>query len=141
MDTYPLRLHPGQDLKRELDALVRAKNWPAACILMGIGSLRSAPIRYAGAETPETVEGPLEILSLGGTLSADGSHLHILVSDRNGVPKGGHLTDGAMVYTTAEIVLGIVSGWDFSRDVDPTTGYAELMVNQKSPRGTTQCRE
>ena len=51
MKTHPLRLVPGQDLKRELDALAQARDWSAACVLTGIGSLSSVAIRFAGAET------------------------------------------------------------------------------------------
>jgi predicted DNA-binding protein with PD1-like motif len=130
MNTYSLRLTPGQDLKQELDGLVAEMKWSAACILTGIGSLRSAAIRFANAEMAEMLEGPFEIISLGGTLSRDGSHIHILVCDGEGVPKGGHLKEGAIVNTTAEIVLGILPGWDFTRRGDPETGCAELGVTR-----------
>lgn len=135
MKTYSLRLFPGQDLKLELDNLVKAQNWTAACILTGLGSLRSVAIRFANAKTVATLEGPLEIVSLSGTLSQDGSHIHILVSDRDGVPTGGHLKEGAIVNTTIELVLGILSDWDFSRKTDPATGFAELNVGRLTADG------
>lgn len=135
MTTFCLRLTPGQDLKRELDGLVEANKWPAACILTGVGSLRPAAIRFASAHTVEMIEGPLEIISLSGTLSRDGSHIHVLVSDRNGFPKGGHLKEGAIVNTTAEIVIGVLPEWDFSRKADPETGCAELTVRLSGRAG------
>tara|TARA_R110002096_G_scaffold104771_15_gene230746 strand:- start:2618 stop:2995 length:378 start_codon:yes stop_codon:yes gene_type:complete len=117
-------------LKRELDGLIENRKWPAACVVTGIGSLRTAAIRFAEAETAEILEGPFEIISLGGTLSRDGSHLHILVSDHHGMAKGGHLKEGAIINTTAEIVLGILPEWEFTRKLDPETGCAELTVEE-----------
>ena len=131
METHPIRLRPGQDLKQALDDLVRKEKWPAVCILSGIGSLSVAAIRYAGREEIEMLEGPLEIISLAGTLSKDGSHLHILVSDSTGASFAGHLKEGAIVNTTAEIVLGILSDWQFSKEIDPQTGYPELVVKRQ----------
>jgi predicted DNA-binding protein with PD1-like motif len=126
MKTHSLRLSPGQDLKAALDGLVSAKKWPAACILSAVGSLSSTALRYADAENAEILEGPFEIIALSGTLSRDGSHLHILVSDSEGESKGGHLKEGSVVRTTAEIVIGILPGWKFTREIDPETGYLEL---------------
>ena len=128
MKTHPLRLVPGQDLKRELDALAQARDWSAACVLTGIGSLSSVAIRFAGAETTELLHGPWEIISLGGTLSRNGPHLHILVSDREGVTRGGHLMDGSIINTTAEIVIGVLPEWEFTREADEETGHAELTI-------------
>ena len=52
------------------------------------------------------VAGPLEIVSLVGTLSADGCHLHASVSNGEGRTSGGHLLEGCPIYTTAEVVIG-----------------------------------
>ncbi len=130
MDTYSIRLTPGQDLKREIDDLAKREKWAAACILTGVGSLTEAAIRFADEENAEILPGPLEIVSISGTLSQDGSHIHILVSDSNGVPTAGHLKEGAVIYTTAEIVFGILSGWQFTRHLDQNTGCAELAVER-----------
>ncbi len=135
LETYAIRLLPGQDLKREIDALVRSEKWDAACILTGVGSLDRAAIRFADAEVAEILEGPLEIVSLGGTLSQDGSHLHISVGDSAGVVSAGHLTEGAVIYTTAEVVLGVLPEWSFTRDLDPATGFVELSVRRRQGGG------
>lgn len=131
METDCLRLTPGQDLKRELDDLRAARGWAAACVLTGIGSLATAAIRFANEEEAVTLEGPFEIVAMGGTLSRDGSHIHLLVSDREGVTRGGHLKEGAIIRTTAEIVIGILPGWDFTREFDPDTGCAELVIGRR----------
>ncbi len=129
--THAIRLLPGQDLKRQIDECVRKEKWDAACVITGIGSLNTAAIRFAGKDSVERLEGPFEIVSLAGTLSNDGSHIHILVSDGDGVPTAGHLKEGSIVRTTAEIVIGILAGWRFGRDVDPATRCCELSVERQ----------
>ena len=130
MKTFPIRLLPGDDLKQCLDALVRKEEWPAAIVLTGIGSLDGAMIRFADRAEATRIDGPLEILSLAGTLSMEGSHLHLLVSDENGSATGGHLKEGSVVRTTAEIILGVLPDWTFGRQPDPATGFPELKVGR-----------
>ncbi|MFT5701807.1 MAG: putative DNA-binding protein with PD1-like motif [Desulforhopalus sp.] len=74
MDTLPFRLHPGQDLKIELDRLVDTHEIDAACILTCVGSLTTAVLRFANQETSEKLDGYFEIVSLTGVLSRHGSH-------------------------------------------------------------------
>jgi hypothetical protein len=62
---------------------------------------------------PESPGGKHEIVSLVGTLALDGDHLHIAVSDSTGRTIGGHLMEGSLVYTTAEIAVG--EGWPSMR--------------------------
>ena len=101
MDTLPLRLHPGQDLKTELDRLVEKHEIEAACVLTCLGSLTTAVLRFANQETSERLDGHFEIVSLTGVLSMHGSHYHIMVADEHGRSYGAHLMDGCKVYTTA----------------------------------------
>ena len=88
MRTLVLRLNPGDDLRASLDSALAASGSEAAFIVSGIGSLNGASIRLAGAPTPARIEGELEILTLAGSLSPDGSHLHISVSDAEGSSRG-----------------------------------------------------
>jgi len=44
------------------------------------------------------------------------------------VTLGGHLQDGNIVRTTAELVIGELTDVSFSRLLDPETGYDELVV-------------
>ncbi len=84
-------------------------------------------LRYAGKSEASEVRGDLEILSLGGTLTAlGGVHLHVSVSNGEGQCMGGHLLDGSIVRTTAEIVLGEAEELRFTRAHDPATGYKEM---------------
>lgn len=80
----------------------------AAFVAQGIGSPSVARIRFAGAP--------------------DGPHLHIAVSDAAGKVTGGHMGPGCVVRTTAEVLVMLVPGHRFSREIDPATGYKELFV-------------
>ncbi|WP_092741489.1 PPC domain-containing DNA-binding protein [Hymenobacter psychrophilus] len=126
--TYALRLRPGQDLRRELLAFAQVHNLRAACILTGVGSLTTTTLRLANQEGPTVYQGHFEIVSLVGTLSVNGSHLHLSVADSTGRTLGGHLLDGNSIYTTAELVIGELPALDFRRETDPTFGYQELVV-------------
>lgn len=123
-----LRLHPGQDLRRELTALAEREGLEAAAVVTCVGSLTRVALRYADRSEPTTLEGKFEIVSLVGTLSRHGAHLHLSVSDGEGRTLGGHLLDGSTVYTTAEIVLTVLPGLRFTRAPDPQTGFKELVV-------------
>ncbi|MCY7349783.1 MAG: DNA-binding protein [Cytophagaceae bacterium] len=133
MTAIALRLGPGQDLKASLDAFVKRQNLAAVCILTCVGSLTKVPLRYANQPEAEVLTGHFEIVSMTGTLSAlSGSHLHLSVSDSTGRAIGGHLLEGSVVYTTAEIVLGVLPAYQFAREPDPKTGYRELVIQKKA---------
>ena len=133
MKVVPLRLKPGDDLRRVLEAWMGQQQEQAGCVISAVGSLSLAQLRFAGAAEASTISGDLEILSLAGTLSADGAHLHITIADSTGSVIGGHLCHGSLVRTTAELVLGLLPQWRFRRVLDPATGCAELQI---SPRTT-----
>jgi predicted DNA-binding protein with PD1-like motif len=129
LKTYALRLRPGDDLRQQLTAFAQAHHILAGTMLTCVGSLTVATLRLANQEGPTVYRGHFEIVSLVGTLSTNGSHLHLAVSDSTGRTIGGHLLDGCRVYTTAEIVLGELPALDFRREADPTFGYQELVVH------------
>jgi len=128
MQVFAMRVLPGQDLRATLERRVRRLHAPAAIVLTCVGSLTRARIRFAGSREGAHVDGPLEIVSLGGTLSSAGAHLHIAVADASGNVKGGHLLTGCIVRTTAEIAVGVLPRTRFSRTLDARTGYRELRI-------------
>jgi len=140
MKTFALRLHPGQDLKQSLVAFSREHNLRAGFILTCVGSLSRAGLRLAARPETTLYEDNFEIVSLTGTLCPDGSHLHISISDGRGVTLGGHLQNGNIVRTTAELVIGELEGVSFSRLPDPQTGYDELVVTEQKPGSQEQPR-
>lgn len=128
LEILPVRLRPGTDLRDALTALPRDRAFAAGFILSAVGSLGQARLRLAGAETVWERTADFEILTLSGTLGPDGPHLHLALADATGALVGGHVLTGCLVRTTAEIMVGIVSGWAFRRAIDPATGYPELRL-------------
>ncbi|MBK8267371.1 MAG: DNA-binding protein [Planctomycetes bacterium] len=130
MQTHALRLTPGRDLRAELESFTRNHNIQAGCILTAVGSLTRANLRYGGNSEGAVTTGDLEIVSLVGTLSSDGPHLHLAVADESGKVTAGHMLEGCTIRTTAEIVIGELEGVAFSRAEDPRTGHRELKIEK-----------
>ncbi len=51
--------------------------------------------------------------------------------DGTGKKVGGHLLDGNVIYTTAEIVLVDLPGASFSREPCKLSGFNELVVKER----------
>jgi hypothetical protein len=128
MQAHPLRLSPGDDLRVAIEDALRQRNLQAAFVIQGIGSLDIAALRFAGAEAPTEIRGDLEILTLAGSVSLDGAHLHMSIADARGQVLGGHVARGCRVRTTAELLLVSVPGYSFVRVLDPGTGFMELQI-------------
>lgn len=128
---HAFRLKPKQDLKAAIQELVNEKQIKAGWISTCVGSLTNYNIRFANQPNGSEGSGHFEIVSLTGTVSVNGSHLHISISDSTGKTTGGHLMDGCIVYTTAEIVILSSNELVFKREKDETTGWQELLVEEK----------
>jgi len=151
MQAHCIRLKPDDDLVTSLldaarDAMAASNNSRSAFVLSAVGSVKmltvrtaSAPLLHDGGKAEAkkggaahdtlTFEENLEVTSLVGTFSCDGAkHLHVSVSDASGKSFGGHLLEGK-VFSTLEIVLGTIAGVVFEREVDPKTGYRELVIS------------
>ena len=131
MKAIPVRLHPKKDLREGIEEFCRHQKIHSACILTCVGSLSIARLRMAGEADIIEKNGPFEIVSLVGTISKDGGHFHCALSDSKGEVWGGHLANGSLIYTTAELVLGVMTEHQLHREHDPETGYPELVVIQK----------
>jgi predicted DNA-binding protein with PD1-like motif len=107
---------------------VKEKRVEAGCVLSGVGSLTHAAIRLANREYTSEYDGYFEIVSMTGTVSIHGSHLHISVSDGDGKTVGGHFESGCKIYTTAEIVIAIFDDVIYKREFAEDSGYDELTV-------------
>jgi predicted DNA-binding protein with PD1-like motif len=105
----------------------------SAFVVCGIGSLVDARLRFAAQEEATTIPGPSEIVSLSGSLSADGAHLHMSVATPDGTVIGGHVVYGNTIRTTAEVLLVFLPEWHLTREHDPSTGYQELFVRSLGP--------
>ena len=131
MKTFAIRLKADQDLKENLSSFVEQNNIQAGFILTAVGSLKQATLRFASQNYSQVFKQRFEIVSLVGTLSTHGLHLHISLSDRHGKTLGGHLLDGCIIYTTAEIVIGTSEDFIFLRTMDENTGSKELEIQPK----------
>jgi len=131
MKVFTLRLKPKEDLKQSLQLFVAEKQIFAGCILTTVGSLEQAGVRFADRPVARILRRRFEIISLAGTLSIHGVHLHIGLADSWGRMVGGHLSQGCIIYTTAEIVLAELPHYEFDRQLDRHTGYSELVIHHR----------
>lgn len=136
MQAVPLRFSPGDDLRARIESALREVNAQAAFVMQGIGSLSIAQLRFAGEDQSTEMRGDLEILTLAGSVSPNGAHLHMTVSDNSGRVTGGHVAPGCIVRTTVELLLAVLPEHQFSRDHDAETGFAELTIRPNpTPNG------
>lgn len=131
MQIFTFRLKAGQDLLDEVEAVVAEKNIEAGCVLSAVGSLTHATLRLANREYYSEYEGHFEIVSMTGTVSVHGSHLHISISDGDGKTIGGHLVPGCKIYTTAEMVLAVFEDVVYKREYAADSEYDELVIKQR----------
>lgn len=126
------RLKNGQDLRNEIEKIAKANDIRAGALLSVVGGLKKAVLRAPVIERHnpivKTWDVDLEIVSGTGTVSRNGSHVHISVSDGDGATFGGHLQEGCIVRSTAEVVILIFDDVEYKRLPDQETGYDELVV-------------
>ena len=126
--SHALRLLPGADLKQSIIDYVGVQKIEAGWVLSCVGSVRTLALRFANQKETTLKSGFFEIVSLTGTVSVNGCHLHCSVSDETGNTTGGHLMEGSIIYTTAEIILGESKKHVFTREKDIATGFNELRI-------------
>ena len=125
------RLKRGSDLKESIEKICKENDIDTAIVLSGVGCLYEARIRLAKAEGFLEDKNDYEIVSLNGTISKGSAHIHIALSDETGKTIGGHLSEGCLVNTTCELVLGVLEEYTSSRPFDPNTGYDEINFVKK----------
>jgi predicted DNA-binding protein with PD1-like motif len=129
---YALRLKPGDDIVLELRKFARMHELQAVSIVTCVGSLTEAQLRYANVSEWARVTGHFEIVSLVGTVDAEGEHLHISLSDGTGRMIGAHFGPGSAVYTTAEIILAELTDLIFTREPCQLSGWDELTIRRRT---------
>ncbi len=122
------RLLPNQDLRFEIEKLVKENHIQAGVLLSIVGCLTKLRLRVADGKTVKEWTDQFEIVSGTGTVSESDCHLHISASDQNGNTIGGHLKDGCLVGTTIEVVILVFEDVAYKREPDQATGYDELVV-------------
>jgi predicted DNA-binding protein with PD1-like motif/glutaredoxin len=107
MRSVPLHLEPGSDLRRSLEKLAQEQN-ASGFVLGVVGNLAQAAFQCPGKIAPTVLRGELEIITLQGTLSPEGVHLHLSLSDGECRVWGGHLEPGSRVLKGADLLVGLL---------------------------------
>ena len=107
MQSLPLTLSPGSDLHQSLEVLSREQQI-TGFVLGVVGNLTRAAFQCPGQPEPTILEGDLEVITLNGTLSPKGVHLHLSLSDGACQVWGGHLEPGTLVQKGVDLLIGIL---------------------------------
>jgi predicted DNA-binding protein with PD1-like motif/glutaredoxin len=114
MQPLPLKLAPGSDLRLSLEALAQ-KDGISGFVLGVVGNLTKASFQCPGQAEPTVLEGDLEVITLNGTFSPEGVHLHLSLSDGACQVWGGHLEPGTIVQKGVDLLIGVLE----QREVRP----------------------
>ena len=117
---YPPKATSG--LKKRTYGFAEQHKIKAGFVATCVGSLEQVNLRYANQSGGTLLKGHFEILSLSGTFNQTSAHLHLSIADSTGRTIGGHLLDENLIYTTAEIVIGVLLDIEFTRETDTTYG-------------------
>jgi predicted DNA-binding protein with PD1-like motif/glutaredoxin len=107
MRAKPFHLEPGADLRSSLEAIAQREN-SVGFVLSVVGNLSQASFACPGTEGPTVLQGDLEIITLQGTLTPQGVHLHLSFSDGTCQVWGGHLEHGSHVLKGADLLVGFL---------------------------------
>ena len=107
MQPLPLKLAPGSDLRLSLEELAQ-RDGISGFVVGVVGNLTKASFQCPGQAEPTVLEGDLEVITLNGTLSPEGVHLHLSLSDGACQVWGGHLEPGTIVQKGVDLLLGVL---------------------------------
>ena len=107
MQPLPLKLAPGSDLRLSLEELAQREGI-SGFVLGVVGNLTKASFQCPGQAEPTVLEGDLEVITLNGTFSPEGVHLHLSLSDGACQVWGGHLEPGTIVQKGVDLLIGML---------------------------------
>jgi len=107
MQSLPLKLAPGSDLRLSLEELAQ-RDGISGFVLGVVGNLTKASFQCPGQAEPTVLEGDLEVITLNGTFSPEGVHLHLSLSDGACQVWGGHLEPGTIVQKGVDLLIGVL---------------------------------
>ena len=107
MQPLPLKLAPGSDLRLSLEELAQ-RDGISGFVLGVVGNLTKASFQCPGQAEPTVLEGDLEVITLNGTFSPEGVHLHLSLSDGACQVWGGHLEPGTIVQKSVDLLIGVL---------------------------------
>lgn len=132
MQAVSLHLEPGSDVRLCLEQLAR-EHGASGFVLSVVGNLSQAAFQCPGKDCPTVLAGELEIITLQGTLSPHGVHLHLSFSDSECQVWGGHLELGALVLKGADLLVGFLDTPVSAADAQPDAVTSSI---QGQPRVT-----
>ena len=135
-----IRVLPGQDLIEGIEDVCNHLGITSGSITCCIGSLGKASLMFlvpsqnkvgAAYIDPQTIPGPLQIVSAQGVIGQDEgaifTHIHGLLVDKTGNVHGGHLIKGETpVLITSDIVVARIKGAQLRRAYDPEVEFKLL---------------
>ncbi|MCP4974065.1 MAG: DUF296 domain-containing protein [Prochlorococcus sp.] len=107
MRSLASKLPAGSDLRLSLEQLAKQED-SSGFVLGVVGNLSRAVFQCPEQPEPTVLEGNLEIITLNGTVSPSGVHLHLSVSDGSCQVLGGHLEPGSLVLKGVDVLLGLI---------------------------------
>ncbi len=107
MQPLPLKLAPGSDLRLSLEELAQ-RDGISGFVLGVVGNLTKVSFQCPGQAEPTVLEGDLEVITLNGTFSPEGVHLHLSLSDGACQVWGGHLEPGTFVQKGVDLLVGVL---------------------------------
>ena len=127
MRSLPLKLAPGSDLRLSLEELAQREG-SSGFVLGVVGNLTKASFQCPGQAEPTVLEGDLEVITLNGTFSPEGVHLHLSLSDGACQVWGGHLEPGTIVQKGVDLLIGVLEQRDASPAPQAATPRIEIAV-------------
>ena len=125
----------GDYIIEELRDLFKKEGIDAALITSGIGSMDICKLHtITGVTLPPgeryfTLEGPVEVGSLLGSVAGGEPHIHVVVDDvKNGKQYVGHLEPGSRCLFRVELGLIVLDGVKTKRVTDPQTGLTDIVL-------------
>ena len=107
MQPLPLKLAPGSELRLSLEELAQ-RDGISGFVLGVVGNLTKVSFQCPGQAEPTVLEGDLEVITLNGTFSPEGVHLHLSLSDGACQVWGGHLEPGTFVQKGVDLLVGVL---------------------------------
>ena len=99
---------PGDLLLEGIRQAAKATGIHTGAVISGLGSLTRANLSLLGQKVE--MEQKLEIMQFNGVIAAGEPHIHITLADASGRFHGGHVNDGCMINTVAELTIQRLPG-------------------------------
>lgn len=132
--TWMVSFRMGDYVIEELRKLLKAEGVDAALIVGGIGSFDICKLHtITGTTVPPgeryfTLEGPIEVGSLQGSVAGGEPHIHVVVDDvQNDKQYVAHLEEGSRCLFRVELGVIVLDGVKTRRQLDPETGLIDVV--------------